>query len=214
YDHLVDDDLREKRRGKGDELDEERCEKNVAPDLLVPQQLVPEPAEAEARGFGGAVASRLLRALVPEQNDLWREALAGLGGRERGGRARACFEVQNALGVRPGQDRGPWRIRVEKANAGVRSAAQPRFARAKAERLRRFDELSYGVRGGKALQEQRRVKRNAVELAQASREPDKMIACERRAMARAQYFLSGQIPPGAHHIGERVRPHPPAVLLP
>jgi hypothetical protein len=54
--HLVDDDLREDGCGEADELDGERGEQDVAPDLLVLEQLGDEPAEAEFMGcFGEAV---------------------------------------------------------------------------------------------------------------------------------------------------------------
>jgi hypothetical protein len=47
--HLVDDDLREERRGEGEQLDEQRSEQHVAPHALVLEELGPEPRPAEAR---------------------------------------------------------------------------------------------------------------------------------------------------------------------
>jgi len=93
-------------------------------------------------------------------------------------RLAARLEVQELLAVRLDDERRPRRLALQERDAGKACLRERALAGAKTERLDRFEELAQRMRSRKALQEQRRIERNAVELAQAADQPREVLPCQ------------------------------------
>ncbi len=129
YDHLG-----AQGRGEADELDEERSEQHVAPDALVPNQLRPEPAEAELRSRRCAIANRDIRGgLVSHEEHVVAELLLERSDRRRLRRLAAGDEVEQALSVTLDQERGLG-LTGEKTDARVCRPGKIALARPEPER--------------------------------------------------------------------------------
>ncbi|MDH5578818.1 MAG: hypothetical protein OEZ09_10220 [Betaproteobacteria bacterium] len=170
--HLVDDNLGADRHGESDQLDEERREQHVAPDALVPQQLGPEPAKAELRcGWRPILGGWLLRRLVPHEQHISSKLLLERSEQRSLRRLAPGDEVEQPLRVALYQQRGLRRFSGEKAQAGISAFRELAFARAEPERAQRLDQLVDGMWRGELPEQERGVKRNPVDLAQAADRP-------------------------------------------
>ncbi len=113
---LVDDHLREQRRGEREELDKQRGGQHLAPDALVPEQFGSKPAEAEfgsaGRGCGVVRRQGFRLGFVDEEQKLGFEQALRLGERDGPGCLLAGHKVQQALGVGFDQQGGTgcWRF--------------------------------------------------------------------------------------------------------
>ena len=164
--HLVDYDLSTKGRGEPDQLNEEGRKEDVAPDALVLEELQPEPAEAEFRGRGRALGlGRLRSGLVPHEKHVALERILHQTYRRRLRRLAAGDEIEQPLRIALDEDRRLRRIARKKTNAGECGLGEFAFAGAETQQVDCFDKLPDRMRRRKPLQEQRRVERNAVDLA-------------------------------------------------
>lgn len=139
----------------------------------MPQELVPEPAEAELSPGRCAVFAQRLGFFVPDQERLRLETLRYVGCGAGLRRLAARLEVKQPLAVGPDDDDRA--LLLEEGKTGKRGAGKGAFAGAKSQRLQSFKELPNGVRRGKALDEKRGIKRNAVDLAQAADQPYEVL---------------------------------------
>jgi hypothetical protein len=201
-DHLVQDHLRSQGRGETDELDEERSQQHVAPDLFVLEELGGEPAEAEAPGshLPGIRIGRL-GALVPQQDELRLEAGGELAQRRDLRSLGASDEIEQPLAIALHEQRWPGRVALEHAHAGKAHVLQTaRLGRVlaclEAKGAGGFDELRTRVRRREALLKEFRIEGNAADLAKAADQPEKIArgyACRvhrARLLRRAPLFLS------------------------
>lgn len=172
HDDLVDDHLREERRRQTDQLNEKRGEQHIPPNPLVLEKLGPEPAEAECGGRG-CLAFQFLPLLVPDKQRLPLEPL-GLRYRARLRRLAAGFEVEELARVGLDHERGARRFTLEDGDAREARFGEDAFASSKAERLERLNQLTGGVRRRKTLQQECRVERYPVDLAEAADQPDEI----------------------------------------
>ena len=197
--HLVDHHLGEQWRRERYQLDRERSEQHLAPDLLVLEQFGDEPPEAERPGRGRHVVVRDLGARTREQHDFRLEARLelGHGQSQRGG--GAGFKVKQFGVARPDQQRGlrpgrrrrrgsigdrrdvrRHRRRLQEHQAGQRQRGQlfradGLFADLEIERLRGAEQRAAIVGWRKLLLQQRGGKRNAVQLAKAAQDPHEVL---------------------------------------
>ena len=133
------------------------------------QQLVPEPAEAELGLRRRAVLAQRLGFFVPDEERPGLETLRYVGRGAGLRRLAARLEVKQPLAIRPDNDGGP--LLPEEGKAGKSGSRKRAFAGAESQRLQSFKELAYGVWRREALDEKRRIKWNAVDLAQAANQP-------------------------------------------
>jgi hypothetical protein len=110
---------------------------------------------------------------VAHEQHVGLEALE-LVARTGGGRLAAGLEVEELLAVRLHDERRPRRLAPQEPDAGEARLGKRTLAGTKVERLDRFEELTDRVRGRKALQQQRGVKRQAADLAKAADQPEKV----------------------------------------
>jgi hypothetical protein len=171
----VNDDLGKERRSQTDQLDEKRSGEHVAPDAFVPQELRPEPSEAE----GGAAGTTPLggspfRRFMAEKQSLSLEAgkVVKLAGRRR---LAAGLEVKQLLAVRLHEDCRPRSLAPQKRDAGEARLRQRRFADAETKGLQGFEELAAAMRRRITLQDQGGIEWQAVDLAKAAYQPDEVV---------------------------------------
>ena len=139
------------------------------------QQLRNEPAEAEFAARRRALVGERLGIFVPGEKDLGLEALAGQRGRAGLRGLAAGLEVEQPLVVGPDNEGRFQAFALQKADAGIRGSGEPAKAGAEAESLHRFAKLARRMRAGKALYQQRGIEWNAVELAEATHQPHKVL---------------------------------------
>jgi len=93
-------------------------------------------------------------------------------------RLAARFEVQEPPAVGLDDEGRPRRFALQEGNARVGRFCERALAGAEAERQDRFEELAQRVRSRETLQEQRRVERDAAELAKAADQPREVLPCQ------------------------------------
>ena len=207
-DDSVKDDLRAQRRGQRHELDPKRCQQDVAPDLLVLEQLGNEPGKPECflapgRDVGIGIGERLC--LGRKQYQLARIALVEIGCGERHPTRCARFEHYDVLVIgldyyRQGMRRFPAALalpgmgfvrafgfrfrRPEHGHAGQRHVLDfvcgARLPlRLQAQRRSGLEQSRCRMRRGKLLRYEFGRKRDALELADRTQSPDEMHASQR-----------------------------------
>jgi hypothetical protein len=113
--YLVDDHLREKRRREAYELNEQRCKQDIAPNPAMPEQLRPEPPEAEAGACRGAVAGKLFRKLMAGEKGFGLEPVVSGCARLR--RLAARLEIEVSAFVAPQHERRAARFFLKESDA-------------------------------------------------------------------------------------------------